>query len=175
MHIIESKGIARVCQADDLEILTLQGWVVTGTYSTQSTALGFDQMPNPNYGNHSHSNSYSETIGLEKHLPVTTQFFLLTKDETTVLEEKETALKLIQGNLKEAKEAQTALGGQIETLQKELTTAQRNAKHELSRSNRISEDLNASIATRNRMETDLGKLRNAFGELAVKKILDVEN
>jgi len=167
-EIENGDGQVKVVAAGQVETQSLLGFRLIGMYQEGDYVPVQEQVPDPTAG-------YSgATTYVTRHIPTAQTFFIMRKDEASALEGMQLMLDSTRKELdesknafaekeKEAKDYQERLEGQKRTIERhgrDLMTCQENQRT-LQESN-------------NKMERDLGKLREAIGTKQFNEILGVE-
>ena len=161
-----ARGVARVVEAADVEMLTRQGWRIAKILPESRIEYGCETVPLvvPGQG-------YATQASGTRALTVSTTRFLMFEDEKSQLGKmaqlaavKEVSLNKAQSDLQEV---QKALKEQVAAYQKVCENEKRLAETLSLRGAEVFE----VKKQRDLMERDIAKIRAAVGELKMKEIL----
>ena len=165
---IEGDGLTKVVQQCEVETQTLLGFKLIGVYQEGDYTSLMEQIPDPNGG------YQGAMTGVTKCIPTSQTFFIMQKDEKSALkdmqesvdhayEKQREAENAFKEKEKGAKDYQERLDGQARTIERQGNDL--TACHEGQKQLRTSND---------KMERDLGLLREAIGTQRMNEILGVE-
>jgi hypothetical protein len=161
------KGEFRTVMGHDLGNLTMQGWNLVFSYqeTQQMSCSETELLP---VGT---QNNYGQTVNVQRYKPVTHTWFVVHKDEESVLAEAHAREALAQGALAKEQEARKADVKKLTEVEARLTKAVLSAKQEEDQRKRVAEDRDRFRGTAVKLEGDLAKVKAAIGELKYHEII----
>lgn len=169
------RGIYKVVKAEELENWTRQGWELVTIVGGAEESIAPREISQYVAGT-GNNNGYYQPSGWQstqvmERVIMPTVRYLLRKLEVSVIAEQGTEIAKLQEAIAEAKRQDEKWKRQLE----EKTYALEHCNQTLEEQGRVMTDLNTRLvdlrSIKQRMEGDLGKVRQAVGELRMKEIL----
>lgn len=163
-------GHVKRARPEELDELTRTGWKVLGTFQEDVLDTASDVEVNPNPAGPNEYNYMATVCTTRTHRLRQTWFVVGVDEETTIAQQAKQIAELEQ-NLLEARTAQAELIGQLNSAKKDFQAA----STDLEATSRCLEEARQDFAEARRgqrkLETDLGKVRQAVGDLRWREIL----
>jgi hypothetical protein len=159
------KGELRAVMGHDLANLTTQGWNLVFCYQ-ETSHLPYNEMEPGNT-----PGCYGGVVNVQRFKPNTSTYFVLHRNEETVVTELNSHLAAARAALQQEQDARKKDGESLRLLKKDLAEAKDLAKTWENQKKVANDERDRFRTTVTKLEGDMVKIRKAIGERAFNEIL----
>jgi len=176
MYKSQWDGPVKVVPPEDVELLTLQGWVVLDNVEHDVVEMSYHDAVNPNPRptdtGHQDYYSYQPTLPTTQPLLVRRRQFVLGLPKETLLQELNDKLATLQTELTESQNKVAEHDKIVQAQTGEINLAKANSDCYKKRSEESSLTCDSLRATLRQMEIDMAKVRGEIGDGQWRKIVE---